>query len=187
MPSPLSTSGRPRSRMLLNADSRIGRNTASFARLSAMNFGNAAASRGDNRAISAIIRSTSPVAAIFAPSSKTRLYCGSSRISSTSSASRRPHAAKMSASTRGYKKKVGPVSKRNVPRSVLAVIVDDRPPNTPRASCSVTSRPAFANSIAVARPPGPPPMIPIRLLIRTTYLQRFGAACQTLTPSRRPG
>ena len=68
----------------------------------------------------------------------------------------------MSLSTRGYRKKVGPMSKRNVPEAVGAVIVLDRPPTTSRDSYTVTSTPALASSIAEARPPGPAPIMATR-------------------------
>ena len=120
--------------MELKAFSSTGRNTASFLRLSAMNRGSAAASAGEKRAISAAMRVMSPVAWISPPPSNTRRYCGSRRISSTSSSKLRPQAAKISDSTRGYRKKVGPMSKRKVPDSVGAVMVLDRPPTTSRDS-----------------------------------------------------
>ena len=129
-----------------------------------MKRGSAAASSGASRATSAIIRGRSGVALMCPPASKMRSYCGSSRIRSISLSSFRPQAAKMSSSTRGYKKNVGPISKRNRPGLATVSIVADRPPTRWARSNTVTSAPARAKSMAEANPPGPAPITATRRL-----------------------
>ena len=177
-----------------NGDSNIGRKAASLARLSAMKRGSASASFGAIRATAAASFSMSPLARMEPPDSNTRWYIGSRRIRSISRSMSRPQAAKMSASTRGYRKKVGPMSKRKVPAALGAVMVAERPPTLACRSNTVTSAPARARSIAAARPPGPAPTIPIRRLKRAGLGGSRGSgwagehrASTDLTSSLRPG
>jgi hypothetical protein len=96
---------------------RLGSISASFLRLSAMKRRNAAPSPGCTRSSCAAIFARSPVVSICVgavPRSfpmRSR-YIGSSRLSSTKSETRMPTAEKISSSTYGIMKKVGPQSKR---------------------------------------------------------------------------
>ena len=143
-----------RERLVWKACSSTGSNSFSLARPWAKKRSTWRASRGAILAISAVSFSTSGVASSSPSPSKTSRYCGSSRFNSTWSSSRSPQVAKICANTLGYRKKVGPRSKR-YPSGVAKVWV--RPPTIPSRSNSVTFTPSAASSRADASPPGPAP------------------------------
>ena len=149
--------------MPLNAASSTGRNAASLARLSAMKRGSAAASAGERRAdLLGHARHVGASRASRRPASNIRWYCGSSRISSTSSlepCARRRRRCRRARADRG--RRSAPCRSGTCPAPRRR---GDRggPAADPVARARAPSRrtPALASSIAAASPPGPAPMIP---------------------------